>query len=237
MLDSTLAEAHYARGRLREATLDFAQAGASLRRAVELDPSRSVYWRSLAYLHAWSGRPEEELEKARRALETDPLNPYAIAAVASGLYGSHRYDEALALLEPLMAMNPPLQGVVFAIAQCYAKKQMWDKAIATLRPGTDAGDPLVKALLGNFLARTGKIVEANRMLADLNARRERVGVGAFHIALVHAGFGNMNETFSWLDKSIDDRSILSFVMGPTFEELHGDPRFAKLRKRLGHRRS
>lgn len=233
MLDSTLAEAHYARGRLREATLDFAQAGASLRRAVELDPSRSVYWRSLAYLHAWSGRPEEELEKARRALETDPLNPYAIAAVASGLYGSHRYDEALALLEPLMAMKPPLQGVVFAIAQCYAKKQMWDKAIATLRPGADAGDPLVKALLGNFLARTGKSVEANRMLADLNARRERVGVGAFHIALVHAGFGNMNETFSWLDKSIDDRSILSFVMGPTFEELHGDPRFAKLRTRLG----
>ena len=213
--------------------LDFAQSGASLRRAVELDPSRSVYWRALSNLQAWSGRPEEELEKAQRALETDPLNPYAIDAVASGLYGSHRYDEALALLEPLAVMKPPLQRVTFAIAQCYAKKQMWNKAIAMLRPGADAGDPLARALMGNFLARTGKPDEANQILADAVARRERTGVGAFQIAMVHAGFGNMDETFAWLDKSIDDRSIVSFIMGPTFEELHGDPRFAQLRRRLG----
>ena len=232
-IDSTFAEGYYARGRVREAMLDFSTAEAALTRAIELDPSRSIYRRALSYLYAWAGRSGEELAEAQRALETDPLNPYAIAAVASGLYGSHRYDEAIAHLEPLMALKPPLQGVTFAIAQCYAKKGNWDRAIALLRPGAEAGDPLFRALLGNMLARTGKRDEASRILADLVARRERTGIGAFHIAMVHAGFGNRDETFAWLDKSIEDRSIVSFIMGPTFEDLHGDPRFAGLRRKLG----
>jgi serine/threonine-protein kinase len=232
-LDSTVAEGHYALGRVQEATLDLDSAEVAIRRAIELDPNRSVYRRAFSYLQAWNGHPEKELEAAKRALETDPLNPYAIGAVASGMYGQRRYDEALAHLEPLMTMKPPLQGVSFAVAQCYAKKKMWDKAIATLRPGAEAGDPLFKALLANFLAKRGQREEATTILADLTARRERTGVGAFHIAIVHAGFGDRDETFAWLDKSIDDRSIGSFIMGPTFEELHNDPRFAKLRRRLG----
>ncbi len=232
-LDSMLAEGHYSLGRVKEATLEFSASEASLRRAIELDPNRSVYRRALSYLNAWTGRPGEELAEAKRALETDPLNPYAIAAVASGFYGAHRYDAALAQLEPLMTLKPPLQGVSFAIAQCYAKKQMWDKAIATLRPGAEAGDPLFRALLGHMLARTGQREEANLILADLMARRERTGVGAFHVAVVYAGLGNRDETFAWLDKSIDDRSIVSFIMGPTFEDLQSDPRFGQLRRRLG----
>ncbi len=36
-----------------------------------------------------------------------------------------------------------------------------------------------------------------------------------------------------LDKSVDDRSISSGIMAPPFEELHDDPRFARLKKRLG----
>jgi TolB-like protein/tetratricopeptide (TPR) repeat protein len=231
--DSTLAEGHYALGRVREAMLDFPAAEASLRHAVELDPNRSIYRRSLSYMKAWSGRSEEELAEARRALETDPLNPYALAAVASGMYGLHRYDEALAQLEQLSAVKPPLQGVSFAIAQCYAKKGMWEKAIATLRPGAEAGDPLFTALLGHMLAKTGQRDEAMRVLADLKARRERTGAGAFQIAVVYAGLGDLDETFAWLDKSIDDRSIVSFIMGPTFEDLRSDPRFNIMRRRLG----
>lgn len=83
-----------------------------------------------------------------------------------------------------------------------------------MRPGAEAGDPLFTALLGHMLGKTGQRGEANRILADLKARRERTGVGAFHIAIVYAGLGDLDETFAWLDKSIDDRSIVSYIMGP-----------------------
>ena len=83
-LDDSLAEAHYTLGRVREAMLDFPSAEREIRRAIAIDPTRSIYRRSLSYVVAWFGRPEEELSEARRALETDPLNPYALAAVAGG---------------------------------------------------------------------------------------------------------------------------------------------------------
>jgi TolB-like protein/Tfp pilus assembly protein PilF len=231
-LDDSLAEGHYALAQVRETKLDLPSAEREIRRAIALDPTRSVYRRRLASIKSWSGRPEEEFVEARRALETDPLNPYAITAVASGLYGLHRYDEAQAQLERLSAIRPPLQGVVFSLAQCYAKKQMWAKAIAALRPQAEAGDPMFIGLLGYMLARAGQREEAGRILADLLARRERTGAGAFEIAMVHAGLGDLDQTFAWLDKSIDDYSISSMVMGPTFEGLHRDPRFARLRARL-----
>jgi hypothetical protein len=50
---------------------------------------------------------------------------------------------------------------------------------------------------------------------------------------VHAGLGDFDQAFAWLDKSVDDRSIGSLIMGPTFEDLHRDPRFQKLKERLG----
>jgi hypothetical protein len=71
------------------------------------------------------------------------------------------------------------------------------------------------------------------MLADLVARFQRTGVGAFQVAMVHDGLGDFDQTFAWLDKSIDDRSISSMIMGHTFDDLHGDQRFQKLNERLG----
>ena len=232
-LDDSLPEAHYALGRVWEAMLDFPSAETEIRRAIALDPTRSIYHRSLAYLHEWTGRPEEQLTEARRSLETDPLNPYAHVAVAGALFNNRRYDDALAQLNRVAAIQPPLQGFSFVAAQCYAKKQMWPEAIAALRPQVEAGDPTLIAFLGYMLARAGQRDEASRILADLLARREKTGLGALQVGVVYAGLGDFDQAFAWFDQSIDDRSISSGIMGPMFDDLHGDPRFERLRGRLG----
>ena len=233
-LDESLPEAHYALGRVHEAMLDLPAAEREIRRAIALDPTRSVYRRHLSLLHAWAGRPEEELAEARRALETDPLNPYAHAAVASALYGNRRFDEALAQFNRVAAFQPPLRSVAVGIAQCQAKKGRWGDAIAALRPDAEAGDPHFQALLGYMLARQGHREEARRVLNGLLAHRQRTGVGAFQVAIVYAGLGDFDQAFAWLDRSVEDRSLGSVIMGPTFEELHRDPRFTLLRRRLGY---
>jgi serine/threonine protein kinase/TolB-like protein len=232
-LDASLPEAHYALGRVREARLQIPSAETEIRRALALDPTRSIYHRSLAYVLAWNGRGEDELAEARRALETDPLSPYAQAELAGGLFGIGRYDESLAQLERLAAIRPPLQGVAFIAAQCYAKKQMWPEAITALRPLAEAGDPQFNGLLGYMLARAGQREEAKRILADRLARQQQTGSGAFQVMMVYAGLGDLDQAFAWLDQSIDDLSISSMIMGPTFDELHGDPRFLRFRSRLG----
>jgi TolB-like protein/Tfp pilus assembly protein PilF len=232
-LDDSLAEAHYALGRVWLATYDFPSAETEIERAIALDPTRSAYRRHLASLRVWAGRPTEALAEARRALETDPLNPYMQVTVAEVLFANRRYDEALAQLERMVAIQPPLQATSSIAGQCYAKKEMWPEAIAALRPLADTGEPLHLALLGHTLARAGQREEANRILADLLARRERTGVGAFEVAVVYAGLGDFDQAFSWLDRSVDDRSLKGDIMEPTFEDLRKDPRFERLRRRLG----
>jgi TolB-like protein/tetratricopeptide (TPR) repeat protein len=232
-LDASLPEAHYALGRVKEVMLDFPAAEAAIRRAIALDPTRSIYRRSLSTLHGWASRPEEELAEARIALETDPLNPYAHVAMSSGYFANRRFEESLVQLDRVAAMKPPLQAVAFVRAQDYNKLNRVAEAIAALRPQAEAGDPMFQGLLGYMLARSGQRDEANQILADLLARNERTRGGAFQVAMVHAGFGDLDQTFEWLDKSIDDQSISSMIMGPTFEDLRRDPRFEKLRERLG----
>ena len=107
------------------------------------------------------------------------------------------------------------------------------EAIAMLRPMAEAGDPLYQGLLGCFLARAGQRDEANRLLTDLIARFQHTGSGAFQVAMVHDGLGDLDQTFAWLNKSVDDRSISSMIMGHTFDDLHNDGRFRKLNERLG----
>jgi tetratricopeptide (TPR) repeat protein len=232
-LDDSLAEAHIALGRVQMSALDFASAETEIRRAIALDPTDFRSRASLSSLYIWAGRPAEALVEARGSLDNDPLSPYAHAEVAHALFANRRYDEALAELDRIAALRPPLRKVAVTAGQCYAKKQMWREAIAALRPQAETGEPVALSYLGHTLARVGQREEADRILQTLLARWERTNVGAFEVAVVHAGLGDFDQAFAWLDKSVDDRSIKVDIMGPTFEDLQSDPRFERLRSRLG----
>jgi serine/threonine-protein kinase len=232
-LDDSLAEAHLALGRARMAALDFGSAQTELERAIALDPTDWRFRGLLATLHIWAERPLDALTEARRALEVDPLSPYSNVWLAHALFVNRRCDEALAQLERLAAIRPPLRSAAAITGQCHARKRMWPEAIAALRPQAEAGDPLITALLGHTLARAGQREEARRILADLLARRSRTGSGAFEVAVVYAGLGDVDQAFTWLDRSIGDLSLKAHIMEPTFEDLQSDPRFERLRTRLG----
>ena len=232
-LDDSLALAHVALARVRLAEFDFSSAEIELRRAMALDPMEPRVSVLRVDLYTWTGRPASALTEARRGLEVDPLNPSAYRRIAEVLFAMRRYDEALDALDRIADLRPPLLAAAPVTGQCYAKKEMWSEAIAALRPQAEAGEPVTLALLGHTLASAGQRDEANRILGDLLARQQRIGGGAFEIAVVYAGLGDLDQAFVWLDRSIDDRSLRVIVMGPTFDDLHKDPRFDRLLGRLG----
>jgi hypothetical protein len=47
------------------------------------------------------------------------------------------------------------------------------------------------------------------------------------------GLGDFDQALAWLDSSVDDLSLDELIMTPTFEDLHRDPRFERLRRTLG----
>jgi len=70
------------------------------------------------------------------------------------------------------------------------------------------------------------------MVAEFTKQWQSTSQGAFHIAVVHAGLGDRDRAFEWLNRSFDDFSLAYYVMLPMFDDLHADPRFERLERRL-----
>jgi tetratricopeptide (TPR) repeat protein len=238
-LDDSLAEGHAFLGALQAAEFDFAAAEASFDRAITLEPARSAtrQWRMGLYL--WTARPAEALVEAERAAAIDPLSPAGQAEVARALSANGRCREALARLERLEAVEPPLLRVPMIVAQCNAQLQSWERAIAALRHVPGGHEPLSEGMLGYLLARTARRDEALQVLESLLVQHQQGLSGAYPIAVVHAGLGDFAEALTWLEQSIEDRSLLATIvhftaLQPVVGLLDGDPRLERLPPAFHH---
>ena len=237
-LDDSLPEARATLGGVRmNIDHDFATAEIELKRAIDLDPAYGRAREILVRLYLWTERPEEALAEARRALEIDPLSPSAHAEVAHALVANGRYDEALAQLEHIAEVQPPLLRSAGIAAQAYAGKQMWPEAIAALGCQVEKGSSQPLSLCAYMLARAGQRDEALRIQATLLDRWRRGDGRAFDIAVAYAGLGDFDQAFVWLDRSIEEQSLLGTsyftIMEPIFDDLRSDPRFERVKERLG----
>jgi TolB-like protein/DNA-binding SARP family transcriptional activator len=229
-LDDSLAEAHAALGSMLMARYDLAAAEKEVKRAVAIDPGDSRIRRQLARLYEWEERPADALAEANRAVEIDPLSPSAHVEVAWALCANREYAQGLARLKRVEAVRPPLLRLPLYAGLCHAMQQDWPAAVAAMRRSRENRG---RGFLGYALARAGQRQEAQAILADLMNHSERTDQGAFEVAVVHAGLGNRDRAFEWLNRSIEDLSLSPYIMLPLFDDLHADPRFERLRRRLG----
>lgn len=91
------------------------------------------------------------------------------------------------------------------------------------------------ATLGYALARAGKRDEAMQVLETLHERAQTRYVSALDVAVVHAGLGDADRVFQWLDKAFLERStwLVHIAWDDRFAEFHNDPRFHALLRRIG----
>ena len=232
-LDSTIAESHVALGWARMVQGKWSSAEVEFKRAVAINPRAPRALEGLARVYMWTQRPAEQLAAARQGLEVEPYSHSAIREMALALGTSGRCDEAIELLRPLKELSPPA-GVAGVVAgQCYAAKEMWPEAIAEFRWAMETSEARAAlAFLGHALARAGQRDEAEAILSDLLSGR-KFSHGAYGIATVYAGLRDYEQAFAWLDKAVDENSLRPYLMGPMFADLHRDPRFASLKKRMG----
>ena len=235
-LDDSLGEAHAALGIIRMRDMDYASAELELRRAVELDPAYGRIREWLVRMYLDTERPQEALAEARRALELDPLSPSAHAELAHALLANDRPDEALVHLGHIAAVRPPLLRTPGLLAQAYAKKGMWPEAIAALGPLRETERSSDLSFYAHILARGGRRDEALRIRDTLLERWEDGNARAVDVAIVEAGLGDFDQAFAWIDRSLEEPTLMnSYVTltAPIFDDLRRDPRFDRVRERLG----
>lgn len=230
-LDDSLAEAHRQLGYVKWVGYDVPGAIAELERAIALDAHAGEAREGLAKAYEYAERPADAVAETQRAVRANPLSASANAEFAYALYFARRYGEALAEFARVAALQPPLRRTPMYIAETYAVTGRWKDAIATLRPVAPR-QPLARGLLGYVLARSGARTEAERILREMLAAAADSGY-AYEVAEIYAGLGDFDRAFFWLDRALDDYSFRPSVMGPLFDELRADPRFNRLRRRLG----
>jgi DNA-binding SARP family transcriptional activator/TolB-like protein len=232
-LDDSLADAHAALALVESGRFDLSSAESQLEQAADLEPARATFHEWLVQLYTIAGRPAQALTEAQRALDLDPLSPSANAELARALLANGRADDALAQLQKVASLRPPLLRADIIAAQSYMKKSMWPQAIAVLRTQAERGGPTALAHLGYALGRTGQREAALRIRAMLVDRWRNDTGGALEVALVSAGLGDLDQAFAWLDRGIAGGSMRAEGTELLLEDLHRDPRFERVRERMG----
>lgn len=216
---------------------NFGEADRRFRRALALDPGSVTahHWYSV-YLTAM-GRFDEARAEIRRALELDPLSQAVNTDVGFVAYYSGRYDEAVADLRTILSLAPNFPLAHLWLGRAYQEQRRFDDAVQEFAETRRiVGDwPVALAAMGHVLGMSGRGSEARQVLEHLGQLSRRQYVTEYGVALVHAGLGDREAAFDWLDRATAARShwLVWLKLDPRWNNLRDDRRFAALIDRIG----
>jgi TolB-like protein/DNA-binding SARP family transcriptional activator/Tfp pilus assembly protein PilF len=241
-LDPTLAEAHMVLGMVRHfSNWDWPGAEAAFREAIRLNPGYAEAHHELSMLLMRRKRFDEALGEAQRTLYLAPMTArFEIGAGEVYLY-SGRYDEALEAADKALAVDSINAGSYLMTAYAYGEQERYDKAAEAAKKCIALGwDVHGRALLGYVYAKSGRRVEALKLVDTLTARwREKNGKLAVPdvatgIAQIYAGLGDSGRALDWLERAVGTDMYVGYLgIDPTFRSLHSEPRFRTLLKAVG----
>ncbi len=242
-IDESLPEAHFDLAQVQSRLYwDWAGAERGFKRALELDPNSASAHGEYSFHLNHMGRSEESLAHAKRAVELDPLAPPRGLGRRQGIglayFGARQYDQALRAEMEALEFNSNLGNGSYLFGWVYREKGMYEEAIAEFRKllKQDPRSAAALAHLGNTYARAGRVREARECL-DLYRQLRRSDVetvGAYGIAIIHAGLGEKDQAFEWLEKAYEARELgmIFLKVDPPLDPLRSDPRFQDLLRRM-----
>ena len=236
-LDPTLAEAQTSLATEKfNYEWDWNGASEGFERAIGLNPSyATAYQRYSLYLMAM-GRAQDSFAQIQKARELDPLSLSINFSLGWRLYMARQYDAAIAQSKDTLEMDPSYELPHLVAGQAYEQKGNYAEAIPELRRAVELshGTPLMVSALAHANARSGNRMEAEKLLAELQAKSTSQYVSPYYLAIVYVGLGRNEEAMNWLEKAFGDRSngLVFLKVEPELDDLRSNPRFIALQQRL-----
>jgi serine/threonine-protein kinase len=236
-VNGTLAEAHASLGWIKWVyDWDWPGAERSFKRAIELNPryatARNWYGPFLASI----GRDDEAVEQITRAIELDPGSLIINRDLGVVYSWTGQIDRAIDQLHKTVQMDPLFAPAHAHLGRVYGDAGMYDKAIAEMEIAADlAGGVTHAGFLGESYARAGRRDDAIRELEKITELSKHHDVPAHKFALIHAGLGDKDQAFEWLEKAFENKEFPMVILqvGQGLGSLRDDPRFDNLLRRIG----
>jgi len=238
-LDDTLAEAHTSLANILGYQWDWIRAEEEFAKALRSNPNYATAHHWYSILLAYLGRLDEAIRELKIAEELDPLSPM-IHAYGGLLYlAARQYDMAMKEIDTALELDPNFVPAHGNRIDVYLAKSMYKEALAEADLVLPFLQPLsvaLKAEVGAYYARIGRIEEAKRLLRECeedSAHERAEDLNPQYLAIIHSKLGNKDRAFEWLEKAFEARTVTPFWVRlfPFFDEITSDARFDELMKK------
>jgi TolB-like protein/DNA-binding winged helix-turn-helix (wHTH) protein/tetratricopeptide (TPR) repeat protein len=217
---------------------DFPAAERDLKKALDLSPNDASAHDIYALFLKSMGRYQEALAQSNRAIELNPMEPYSRANAGSLLAMTKRYEEANLQFQRGIQVNPQEPYVWERLGPVLLMQGMKEEAIEALEKARDysGGQQDKIAWLGYAYALSHREADARRMLDQLmGMKANHRYVSEFHMALIYLALKDRQSCLNSLEEAFDrrDEYLVYLNVLPEFRPLDGNPRFERLKARIG----
>ncbi len=235
--DEALGEAHITLAQiLQQYEWEHERSVAEFERGIALSPGYATghqwYGNTLLTL----GRLDEGLAELERALELDPLSLIINQNLGAALRQKGEFERAIERFQNVERLDPDFPGTYQELGLVYEDMNAFDDAVRTFQKAIDLSDKgLGIGELGHVYGRMGRTEDARAMLRELETEAQTRFVSPVEFATIHAGLGDLDEAYRWIDRAVEERdaTLLWRLVTPGFDEMRSDPRYPRLLERLG----
>ncbi len=228
--EANLAEAQHALGQVSWwLEWDWPTAETAFRRAVALDASNAWAHSMLGHLLSQRGRHDEASAFMRRGRELEPLSSLHCAMSSQVAFQAGDYSTAVEQARQATVIDPEFWVGYMMRGQAFEQLGETDLAFEALAIAArlSGGNSKPISLRGYLLARLGKLKDAREVLEMLEDVSRNRYVPPYAMALVHAGLGEQDTVFEWLDRAYAARDVhlVFLTVDSKWDPYRTDPRF------------
>lgn len=236
-LDDSLAEAHAAVAHVKLfCDWNPAEALAASQRAVALKPHGIFCNVALGWSLAAQGRVVEGVAALRQAQQIVPHSPGIHVSLGHLLAFAKLYDEAADSYQQALTLDARHTEALRGLGLVNLLRGRVGEVLQAVNAETSSRHRAIAPLLrGLACARTGDAAGARQALAQAQQAAPHADIRPIHLAAICAEMGELNEAFAWLERSFAEREpmLVTLDVHPFLDNLHDDPRFAAILRRVG----
>jgi Predicted integral membrane protein len=192
--------------------------------------------------HLALGQFDEAYEGAINNIDFDSKNALSwTGIITSSYFANHDPENEIrkALTIPIIRDNIYVRS---ESARIYMYLKEYDEAISLtkelLKDFPKVESPRLDAVQAISYFNTNRPAETSRIIAKLKQRSEvnAGGSPSFHLAMIYAQMGKINDAFKWLEKAYRDHEVEMYWLKvePAFDPLHSDPRLKTMLDKIGY---
>ncbi|MEO6463164.1 MAG: protein kinase [Candidatus Eisenbacteria bacterium] len=216
---------------------DFAGAEAEVLRAIDLNPGYSTAHLVYSVILTTESRLAEAIDQDRAALELDPMSILVHWNAVNTLRAAHRYDEAFAMAERGLKVEPGASFLYGAMLRVLEQKGDYAGALDLLekRLPPEEGGKVWAAKLRQAYAADGPAGYWRAALSHMTEMRMPASEMFMTLAFMYSHLGERDRALDHLEKAYAKHvSDLLFIRTePAFAFLHAEPRFQELVRKVG----